>query len=118
VIGGESERTNLQVIREICGVLNELSPMPEGGFEKLITFVPDRPGHDRRYAIDPSKIKRDLGWKPSRNFSDGLRETVEWYLKNREWSEEILSQKYKLSRIGMGNRTLNDPNHGISTDSK
>ena len=104
VIGGDSERRNIEVVRRVCEILDELSPRSGGGsYEALITFVRDRPGHDRRYAMDASKLKSHLGWKPEYSFEDGLRETVKWYLNNRSWSDAILNGDYRLSRIGLGN---------------
>jgi dTDP-glucose 4,6-dehydratase len=104
-IGGDSERTNLEVVRAICGILDDISPRTDGGrYEELVTFVRDRPGHDRRYAMDASKLKSSLGWKPSRTFEEGLRETVKWYIDNREWTDGVLSGNYRLSRIGLGEK--------------
>ena len=103
MIGGHSERTNLQVVHGICDVLDNLSPRADGAsYREQITFVSDRPGHDFRYAIDPSKIERELGWKPAENFESGLRRTVEWYLDNRDWWEDILSGGYRAERVGIG----------------
>ncbi|MDR3165749.1 MAG: dTDP-glucose 4,6-dehydratase [Synergistaceae bacterium] len=103
LIGGDSERTNLEVVRAICGILDNISPRGDGGrYDELITFVKDRPGHDRRYAMDASKLKSSLGWKPSRTFEEGLRETVKWYIDNHKWTDGILSGNYRLSRIGLG----------------
>ena len=104
-VGGGNEVANLDVIRNICAILEEMAPNKRpapGGFETLITFVKDRPGHDRRYAIDAGKLKRELGWKPRRAFADGLRQTVAWYLENRSWWEPILDGSYRLSRLGTG----------------
>jgi dTDP-glucose 4,6-dehydratase len=103
VIGGDSERANIQVVRQICEILDELSPRPGGPHSELITFVKDRPGHDRRYAMDASKIRAELGWKPEFTFEGGLRDTVKWYMDNRQWIDGILSGDYRLSRIGLGN---------------
>lgn len=101
-IGGSAERTNLDLVKTICAVLNELKPNAEiGDYQKLITFVKDRPGHDLRYAIDSSKIQNKLGWKPTRTLDSGLRETVAWYLEHRDWWERILSGAYRLERIGL-----------------
>ena len=75
----------------ICKLLDEMQPSADGPREKLITFVPDRPGHDRRYAIDPSKIERDLGWRPEHDLETGLAKTIRWYLANRSWRQTILS---------------------------
>ena len=102
MIGGGSERRNIQVVRSVCTILDELSPRRNGkGYDTLITFAKDRPGHDRRYAIDASKLISGLGWVPEYLFEDGLRETVKWYLDNRSWSGAILNGDYRLSRIGL-----------------
>jgi dTDP-glucose 4,6-dehydratase len=95
-IGGNSERANLDVVRGICALLDELSPNDSlGDRTKLIQFVPDRPGHDRRYAINAAKINTELGWKPSVTFEDGLRQTVQWYLDNRDWVENVRTGAYR-----------------------
>ena len=94
-IGGHSERTNLDVVRAVCHILDELRSHPQGPYEDLITFVTDRPGHDFRYAIDASKIERELGWKPRWRFEEGLRETVRWYLANTDWVEHVQSGEYR-----------------------
>ena len=97
-IGGHNEQKNLDVVKSICNLLEELAPnKPEGvkNYIDLITYVKDRPGHDLRYAIDASKIKKDLGWVPEESFETGLRKTVEWYLKNQEWVENVQSGEYK-----------------------
>ena len=86
-MGGHNERTNLEVVKTVLSVL--------GKPESLITYVKDRPGHDRRYAIDPTKIHTELGWLPETKFEDGIRATVQWYLDNREWWENILNGEYK-----------------------
>ncbi|MDC1329593.1 dTDP-glucose 4,6-dehydratase [Pseudomonadales bacterium] len=102
-IGGHNEKTNLEVVEAICELLEELTPDKPTGVENyrdLITFVKDRPGHDTRYAIDSSKIERELGWVPEETFETGLRKTVNWYLMNRGWWERILSGAYKLDRVG------------------
>jgi dTDP-glucose 4,6-dehydratase len=94
-IGGNSERKNLDVVETICDLVDEMRPSAEmGSRRKLITFVKDRPGHDRRYAIDASKIASELGWKPAENFEDGLRRTVRWYLENLEWVEGVRTGAY------------------------
>jgi dTDP-glucose 4,6-dehydratase len=100
-IGGMAERRNLDVVTTIAALLDELAP-GEVSHERLICFVPDRPGHDRRYAIDCSKIRHELGWWPRHSFEDGLRTTVQWYLDNRKWWEPILNQTYRLERLGSG----------------
>jgi dTDP-glucose 4,6-dehydratase len=103
VIGGDSERSNLQVVQNICGILDEIAPRPGGKFySELITFVKDRPGHDRRYAMDAGKLKGELGWAPAHTFEEGLRSTVEWYIDNKDWTDNILSGDYRLSRVGLG----------------
>ncbi|MCH4244376.1 dTDP-glucose 4,6-dehydratase [Acinetobacter gerneri] len=97
-IGGHNEQKNLDVVKSICQLLEELAPnKPEGvaHYVDLITYVKDRPGHDLRYAIDASKIKKDLGWVPNESFETGLRKTVEWYLNNQEWVENVQSGEYK-----------------------
>jgi dTDP-glucose 4,6-dehydratase len=99
-VGARSERRNIDVVRFICGVLDELRP---GGapHEQLIRFVKDRPGHDQRYGIDPSKIERELGWRPLETFESGLRKTVEWYLGQEAWWRPILNGSYNGERLGV-----------------
>ncbi|MDP5030952.1 dTDP-glucose 4,6-dehydratase [Paraglaciecola sp.] len=102
-IGGHNEKRNLQVVETICDLLDELAPQkPEGikHYRDLITFVKDRPGHDARYAIDATKIQRELGWAPVETFESGIRKTVLWYLDNKEWWQRVLSGAYKLDRLG------------------
>lgn len=95
-IGGGSEKTNLEVVYGICDLLDELRPNPVvGSFRSLITFVKDRPGHDRRYAIDASKITNELGWKAKQSFGEGLRQTVRWYLDNMVWVDQVQSGAYQ-----------------------
>jgi dTDP-glucose 4,6-dehydratase len=100
-IGGGSERTNLEVVSLICDVLDELRPARES-HQALKTFVPDRPGHDRRYAIDASKIRRELQWAPSRSFEHGLRDTVRWYVEHRDWCAAVQAGRYDRQRLGLG----------------
>ncbi|MCQ4308577.1 dTDP-glucose 4,6-dehydratase [Pseudomonas stutzeri] len=102
-IGGHNEQKNIDVVRGICALLEELAPQkPEGlaRYEDLITFVKDRPGHDLRYAIDASKIERELGWVPRETFETGLRKTVEWYLNNLEWCRRVQDGSYQRERLG------------------
>lgn len=94
-IGGENEQTNLAVVEKICAILDDLAPLAEGQYSKQIAFVKDRPGHDLRYAIDASKIKRDLGWQPKENFESGLEQTVKWYLSNSDWVELVRAGAYQ-----------------------
>jgi dTDP-glucose 4,6-dehydratase len=101
-IGGRSERTNRQVVEAICALMDELAPNPTlGKYETLISFEVDRPGHDLRYAIDPTRISTELGWQPFETFESGLRKTVEWYLANRAWWERIRSGVYRGERLGV-----------------
>ena len=93
-IGGHSERANIDVVRSICRTLDKLRPTA-APYEKQITFVADRPGHDLRYAIDAAKIEQEIGWVPRRRFEEGLRETVGWYLENAAWVENIQSGEYR-----------------------
>ena len=102
-IGGHNEKSNLEVVETICDLLEELAPEKPAGvknYQDLITFVKDRPGHDVRYAIDASKIERELSWVPEETFETGLRKTVHWYLDNRQWWERVLSGAYRLERLG------------------
>jgi len=100
-IGGNSEKANIEIVRTLCRILDELRPRKDGKrYEEQITFVKDRPGHDRRYAIDASKIQKELGWKPKNTFESGIKRTVRWYLDNQEWVEDVLSGKYRMERLG------------------
>ena len=102
-VGGNNEKTNIEVVETICELMEELNPTkPKNikNYKDLITFVKDRPGHDLRYAIDSTKIKKDLGWAPLETFDSGLRKTVKWYLNNSSWWKRVLSGDYKLKRIG------------------
>ena len=102
-VGGHNEKTNLEVVRTICAILDGIAPDARiGPREGLIAFVADRPGHDHRYAIDPAKIGRDLGWRPQETFETGLAKTVRWYLDNRSWWERIRSGVYRGERLGAG----------------
>ncbi len=99
-IGGHNEKTNIEVVKAICTILDELRPDPQGSRERLISYVTDRPGHDARYAIDAGKIGRELGWAPKETFETGLRRTVEWYLANPGWWGDIRSGVYRGERLG------------------
>ncbi len=100
-IGASTERTNLQVVKALCAILDELlDDSPHRPHESLISFVKDRPGHDKRYAIDASKLRRDLGWQPLETFESGLRRTARWYLENRDWWQNILTGSYRGERLG------------------
>jgi dTDP-glucose 4,6-dehydratase len=102
-IGGDGERTNLEVVTQICALLDELLPQsPNRPHARLISFVNDRPGHDRRYAMDAAKITIELGWRPRESVESGLRKTVGWYLDNRWWWEPIWSGRYRGDRLGVG----------------
>ena len=94
-VGGNSEKSNLSVVRTICALLDEARPRGSGHYADLITFVKDRPGHDRRYAIDAAKIARELGWQPRESFESGIRKTVQWYLDNPAWTENVTSGAYR-----------------------
>ena len=127
-IGGNNERQNIELVRTLCSLMDQLAPggmtsassavesdqssdlksqvsdlksqTSHKSYEELITFVTDRPGHDMRYAIDPTKIRDELGWEPKEDFESGFRKTVKWYLDNREWTDRILSGDYQLERLG------------------
>ena len=99
-IGGDCERRNIDVVRAVCRVLDELRPDPHGPHERLIEFTTDRPGHDFRYAIDAAKVRRELGWAPVETFDSGLRKTVQWYLANTEWTRRVMSGAYRGERLG------------------
>jgi dTDP-glucose 4,6-dehydratase len=104
-IGGHNEKTNLEVVRTICTLLDKLAPnSPFVPHASLITFVSDRPGHDRRYATDAGKIQRELGWTPQETFETGIHKTICWYLNNQHWCERVLSGAYKGERLGLGER--------------
>jgi dTDP-glucose 4,6-dehydratase len=102
-IGARSERQNLEVVQTLCSILDEMVEHPKvEGHASLIEFVTDRPGHDWRYAIDPSKIERDLEWQPLESFETGMRKTVSWYMENREWCERVQTGQYDRERLGLG----------------
>ncbi|MEK9823204.1 MAG: GDP-mannose 4,6-dehydratase, partial [Gammaproteobacteria bacterium] len=100
-IGGNNEKTNLEVVHTICDLLQALAPPSDAkNYRDLITYVTDRPGHDFRYAIDTAKIKRELGWEPEETFESGIRKTIEWYLANEAWCEAV-SAGYTQERLGL-----------------
>ena len=101
-VGGNAERKNIEVVRAICSILDQQRPRADGrAYAEQITYVTDRPGHDQRYAIDASKIQRDLGWAPSMSFEDGIARTVAWYLENQSWWQDILEARYATQRLGV-----------------
>ena len=103
-VGGNNEIKNIQIVEVICDVLNDIHPAGSGkSYHELITFVKDRPGHDFRYAIDASKLKKEIGWEPKESFNTGIQKTIEWYLKNEEWCKTIQENTYKQERLGISN---------------
>jgi len=94
-IGGWNEKANIDIVKTVCALLDELRPDPAGPYARLITYVTDRPGHDRRYAIDARKIERELGWRPAETFDSGIRKTVMWYLANADWVANVQSGAYR-----------------------
>ncbi|MEG1856999.1 MAG: dTDP-glucose 4,6-dehydratase, partial [Acinetobacter sp.] len=101
-IGGHNEKQNIEVVKTICKILDELKPQSTGQkYETLITFVKDRPGHDLRYAIDAAKIEKELGWTPQETFETGIRKTVEWYLNNLDWCRRVQDGSYQRERLGV-----------------
>ncbi len=100
-IGGNAEATNIDLVRQLCAILDDEAPA-RAPYDRLISFVADRPGHDLRYAIDASKIRRTLGWQPSVTLAQGLRHTVRWYLENRDWWQDILARGHRPERLGLG----------------
>ncbi|PWE18693.1 dTDP-glucose 4,6-dehydratase [Marinicauda salina] len=100
-VGGDNEARNIDLVKTICAILDEVRPDEAGRYERLITFVTDRPGHDKRYAIDAAKIKRELNWSPSVTLEEGLRQTVRWYLENEAWWRAILDRGFDQQRLGL-----------------
>lgn len=101
-IGGDCERTNLNIVESISDIVDQLRPgLPHAPSRQLITFVKDRPGHDQRYAIDATKIEQELGWRPTQDFESGLKQTIQWYLDNENWVQRVASGKYRRERIGL-----------------
>ena len=103
-VGGNNEIKNIQIVEVICDILNDIRPAGSGkSYHELINFVKDRPGHDFRYAIDASKLKKEIGWEPKESFNTGIQKTIEWYLKNEEWWKTIQEDTYKQERLGISN---------------
>ena len=100
-VGGRNERSNLYVVEQMCGLLDIMQPTRSGARKRLISLVADRPGHDRRYAIDASKLEQELGWSAQETFETGLEKTVRWYLTNAAWWQAILRKGYEANRIGL-----------------
>jgi dTDP-glucose 4,6-dehydratase len=102
-IGGNNEKQNLEVVHTICDLLNQMKPRKDGkSYRDLITYVADRPGHDKRYAIDASKIMSELNWKPKETFESGIKKTVAWYLDNSQWCRRVQDGSYRRERLGLG----------------
>jgi len=112
LFGGRSERTNLEMVHAVCDIVDELTGNPQGTSRELVTFVTDRPGHDLRYAVDPTKAEQKLGWKRKCRLSDGLRLTARWYLDNHAWCSEISSGRYRRERLGLASAAAVDSSGG------
>ena len=104
-IGGENEVSNLDLVRMLCGLLDDLRPKPSGTYAEQIAFVTDRPGHDARYAIDPTRIRQELGWRPSVTIEEGLRKTVQWYLEHETWWSALQNRDGVGRRLGVGEKS-------------
>jgi dTDP-glucose 4,6-dehydratase len=111
-VGGRNERANIDVVHAICDLLDRLEPAPNGPRRHLVRKVKDRPGHDRRYAIDSTKLERELGWRCEESFETGLEKTVKWFLDNRSWWQAILARGYEAKRIGIGEASLDTLSRG------
>lgn len=103
-VGGHNEKSNIQVVRSLCRALDEKRP-DSAPHERLVTFVPERPGHDQRYAIDPTKVDHEIGWRPEETFESGLSKTIDWYLENLEWCRHVQEGKYRRERLGTAGNT-------------
>jgi dTDP-glucose 4,6-dehydratase len=101
-IGGENERSNLELVKTLCAILDEMRPKASGSYADQITYVADRPGHDARYAIDPTRIRNELGWRPSVTVEEGLEKTVQWYLDNEDWWRALQNRDGVGTRLGNG----------------
>ena len=102
-VGGDAERENIVVVKTLCALVDDRRPRLDGTRrEAQITYVKDRPGHDRRYAIDASKLQTELGWRPAMSFERGMAATVDWYLSNQDWVRQVLDGSYRMERIGVG----------------
>ena len=101
-IGGENERSNLELVKTLCAILDEMRPKASGSYADQITYVADRPGHDARYAIDPTRIRNELGWRPSVTDEEGLEKTVQWYLDNEDWWRALQNRDGVGTRLGNG----------------
>ena len=113
-VGGDNQKTNLEVVNAICALLDEARPNRKSPHSTLISFVKDRPGHDHRYAMDSTKISSQIGWKAAESFDSGLRKTVAWYLANRWWWEPIWARRYHGERLGMAARPEPNPSRAKS----
>ena len=105
-VGARSERSNLAVVMAVCDYLDQRLPREDASHREAISFVTDRPGHDFRYAIDPDKIEREIGWRPQQSFDAGLERTIEWYIANEAWWREIRSKRYDGERLGLESETI------------
>ncbi|MGH6766427.1 MAG: dTDP-glucose 4,6-dehydratase, partial [Bradyrhizobium sp.] len=114
-VGGRNERTNLHVVEAICDLLDRIAPAVDGPRRRLISFVTDRPGHDRRYAIDASKLERELGWRAEENFETGIEKTVRWYVEQRAWWQAILGRGYDAERLGLIQTPASQPSREPAT---
>ena len=102
-IGGSNEIKNIDIVKNICDIMDIMKPSKNGSYRNLITYVSDRPGHDERYAIDSTKIQKNLLWKPKESFSTGIKKTIEWYINNEEWWRKIQKYNYSQKRLGVNN---------------